>query len=159
MIDQNGKLFGKINLIDLIIVLILLALATLATIKFTSARNSAAQLTEIKMSFYSDEVPEFVTDNLEVGASVLDESKDVTMGVVKSFEVGEPLGYATDTDGEVKQVFRNGYKSVKLNITALGELGEHGATIGGVLYGVGHTLTIYAGQAKVYIKISSIEPA
>ncbi len=159
MIDKNGKLFGKINLIDLIIVLVLAALVVFAAIKITGSRNNETPLSEIKMSFYSDEVPEFVTDNLKVGTTVLDESKDVTMGVVAGFEVGDPLGYATDTNGQIQEVYRNGYKSVKIDITAMGELGEHGATIGGVLYGVGHTLTIYAGQAKVYIKISSIEPA
>lgn len=159
MIDKNGKLFGKVNLIDLLIVLVLAALVIFAAVKVVGAKNNEVPQTEIKMSFYSDEVPEFVTDNLKVGAPVLDEAKDVTMGTVTAFEVGEPLGYSTDANGEVQAVYRNGYKSVRIDIAATGELGAHGATIGGVLYGVGHTLTIYAGQAKVYIKISAIEPA
>lgn len=159
MIDQNGKIFGKINLIDLIIVIVLIALCAFAALKLVNSKNNETQLTEMKISFFSDEVPEFVTDYIEIGASVLDETKDVTMGTVTGFEVGEPLGYATDARGEVQQVYRNGYKSVRVDMSAVGELGENGATIGGAMYGVGHTLTIYAGRAKLYIKISAIEPA
>ncbi|MEG0875929.1 MAG: DUF4330 domain-containing protein [Oscillospiraceae bacterium] len=159
MIDKNGKLFGKINLIDLIIVLIVLALVAFVALKFVGGRNNTDTLTPISMSFYADEIPDFVAANLKEGASVMDSTEDVTLGTVQSFEVGAPLGYETDTDGEIKSVQRKGYNSVTLTITGQAELSEHGATIGGVLYGVGHTLTIYAGQAKLYIKISAIEPA
>ncbi|NLV87486.1 MAG: DUF4330 family protein [Clostridiales bacterium] len=159
MIDKNGKLFGKINLIDLIIIIVLIGLLAFAALKFVSSRNSGTELVDLNISFYSDEVPEFVTDYIEIGASVLDDNKDVTMGKVTGFEVGEPLGFATDANGEVQQVYKNGYKSLRVDMSAVGELGENGATIDGVLYGVGHTLTIYAGKAKLYIKISAIELA
>ncbi|NLV86436.1 MAG: DUF4330 family protein, partial [Clostridiales bacterium] len=55
MIDQNGKLFGKINLIDLIIIIVLIALLAFAALKFTNARNSDTELVDLKISFYSDE--------------------------------------------------------------------------------------------------------
>ncbi|MBS7401928.1 MAG: DUF4330 domain-containing protein [Oscillospiraceae bacterium] len=158
MIDKDGKLFGKVNLIDFIIVLVLVALIAFAAVKFLGSRGEAAPLTEISISFYGEEVPEYVTEYLKEGTSVRDDNKDITIGSVTGFELGEPLGYATDAQGEVQQVIRNGYKSVVLHITAYGEMGEHGATVNGALYGVGHTLTLYAGQAKMYMKVCAIEP-
>lgn len=158
MVDKNGKLFGKINLIDLIIVIILIAVVAFAAMKVLNRGTTDNNLTQVRISFFTDEVPDYVTDALEVGTGVLDSSENVTIGTVESFEIGEPLGYVTDTDGEVQAVTRVGFKSLDLNVLADAELSEHGATIDGVLYGVGHTLTIYAGKAKIYLKVSGIEP-
>ncbi|NLT64268.1 MAG: DUF4330 domain-containing protein [Clostridiales bacterium] len=158
MVDKNGKLFGKINLIDFIIVLILIALVAFVVFKFIGRNDNDTALTQVRMSFYSDEVPEFVVDALEEGTSVLDSGEDVTLGTLESFKSGAPLGFETDTDGEIKAVTRKGYKSLSLNVLANAEMTEHGVKIGGVLYGVGHTLTIYAGKAKIYIKVSAIQP-
>ncbi|MEF9971822.1 MAG: DUF4330 domain-containing protein, partial [Oscillospiraceae bacterium] len=75
MIDKNGKLFGKINLIDLIIVLIVLALVAFVALKFVGGRNNTDTLTPISMSFYADEIPDFVAANLKEGASVMDSTE------------------------------------------------------------------------------------
>ncbi len=79
MIDKNGKLFGKINLVDLIIVLIIIALAAFVAMKFLGNKNDGSNLTQIEMSFYSDEEPQFVVDALKEGASVYDYNEKVTI--------------------------------------------------------------------------------
>ena len=155
---KDGKLFGKINLIDFVIVLIILAAVAFVAMKVVDKGNENAQLSQVHISFYADEVPEYVADALETDTSVLDSTENVTIGTVESFEVAPPLGYETDTKGVIQSVVREGYKSVNLSALATGELTEHGITIDGVLYGVGHTLTIYAGKAKMYLKVSGIEP-
>ena len=158
MVDKNGKLFGKINLIDFIIVLIVIALVAFVALKVVNKDNGSANLSQVKISFYGEETPDYVAKVLEKGASVLDSKENVTMGTIEDFEVGAPLGYDTNANGEVEEVIRQGYNSVTINAVGQGVLGEHGVTINGVLYGVGHTLTIYAGKAKLYLKISAIEP-
>jgi len=158
MLDKNGKLFGKINLIDLILVLIIIAAVLFAAMKVVSNRNKTSDVSPVRISFYAEEVPDYVTAALKEGTSVLDSTENVTIGTVESFKVGDPLGYVTDTNGEVEEVQRTGYKSVTITVLANAELGVHGATIDKVLYAVGHSLTIYAGDAKVYLRISDIQP-
>ncbi len=158
MLDKNGKLFGKINLIDLIIVLIIIAAVVFAAMKVVSSRNKTSDVTPVRISFFTEEVPDYVAAALKEGTSVLDSTENVTIGTVESFKVGEPLGYVTDTNGEVEEVQRTGYKSVSITVLASAELGQHGATIDKILYGVGHSLTIYAGDAKMYLRISDIQP-
>ncbi len=157
MVDKNGKLFGKVNLIDLIIVLVLLALVAFVAMKVVDKGSENANLSQVKISFYGEEIPDYVANALEKGTSVLDSKENVVMGTVEDFEIGAPIGYETDTNGEVETVVRQGYNSVTINAIGTGELSEHGVTIDGVLYGVGHTLTIYAGKAKLYLKVSGIE--
>lgn len=157
MIDKNGKLFGKINLIDFIIILVVIALVAFVALKVVDKGNEGANLSQVRISFFGDETPDYVAKVLENGTSVLDSTENVTLGTVESFEVGAPMGYDTNANGEVQQVVRQGYNSISLSVIGTGELTEHGVTINGVLYGVGHTLVIYAGKAKLYMKISGIE--
>ena len=154
---KDGKLFGKVNIIDCLIVLILLALVAFVGFKFAHRNDETANLTKVRITFFGEETPDYVAKVLENGTPILDSKDDVTMGTIESFEVGEPLGYDTDVNGEVQQVIRQGYNSVSITAVGEGILGDHGVTIGGVLYGVGHTLTIYAGKAKLYLKVSGIE--
>lgn len=157
MVDKNGKLFGKINLIDLLIVLVLIALVAFVALKVVDKSDESANLTQVRISFFGEEAPDYVANALEKGTTVLDSKENVTMGTIEDFEIGDPLGYDTDANGEVQQVIRQGYNSVSITAVGTGELTEHGVTIDGVLYGVGHTLTIYAGKAKLYLKVSGIE--
>lgn len=159
MLDKNGKLFGKINLIDLILVLIIIAAVVFAAMKVVSNRNKSSELSPVRITFYAEEVPDYVTAALKEGTSVLDSTENVTIGTVESFKVGDPIGYATDTNGQVQEVQRTGYKSATITVLAKAQLGEHGATIDKTLYAIGHSLTIYAGDAKIYLKISDIQPA
>lgn len=158
MIDKNGKLFGKINLIDFIIVLILIAAVAFVALKVVNKDDSGAAVTPVRVSFFAEEVPDYVANTLKANTSVLDSTEKVTIGTVESFEIGKPIGYFTDTKGQVQSVVREGYNSITINMLANGELSEHGVTIGGVLYGVGHSLTIYAGEAKIYLRVRGIEP-
>ncbi len=160
MIDKNGKLFGKVNLIDLIIILVVLLVAGFFILRGTGVigGGSDGETTQVRISFFGAEVPDFVVDYLHAGDSVYDHTEEVTLGTVESWETGEPSGYESVINGEVQEVSREGFVSVKLTILADAVMGEHGATIGGELYGVGHTLSLYAGQSKMYLKISAIEP-
>ena len=158
MIDKNGKLFGKVNLIDLIIVLVIIAAVAFVGLKVVNRADSGSTLSPVRISFFAEEAPSYVADALKVDTSVLDMTENVTIGTVESFDVGDPIGYFTDTKGQVQSVVRDGYNSITLQVLANGELSEHGVTINGVLYGVGHTLTIYAGKAKIYLRVSGIEP-
>lgn len=160
MIDKNGKLFGKINLIDLLIIIVILAVAAFVALRVTGVvgGSGGGNTTPVRISFEGSEVPDYVIDYIHEGESVMDFNEEVTMGVVESFTTGEPISYEIAADGQVQPIRKEGHVSLDLKITADAVMGEHGATIGGELYGVGHTLVIFAGQAKLYLKISGIEP-
>lgn len=164
MIDKNGKLFGKINLIDLIIILILVALAIFAVLKFAVPSNTEGTATNVKLTLFCEETPEYVVDYIKEGEPVYDSKEGINIGSVESFESGDPIGYdskETGIDMSEYRVARDGYNSVKIVVDATGVNGVNGVTVNGVLYGVGHTMTVYAGQAKLYLRVMgiSVEPA
>jgi hypothetical protein len=159
MVDQNGKLFGKINLIDLIIILILVALVATVAVRVMHNREQSASVQKVKITFYTEEVPEYVPKAMVKGAPCSDATENSDLGTLESFETAAPLGYVTDTNGEVEAVQRVGYNSLTFVTDASGEVIDHGIKINGVTYAVGHSLTVYAGKAKVYCKVRDIQPA
>ena len=157
MLDKNGRLFGKINLIDFIIILVFIALLAFVGLRIVSSQRAADSLKTIRISFFSEEVPNFVLDYTIPGSLVKDNTHQVVIGVLESFEIGAPLAYITDIDGVVRMVSREGYSSVSLSVLATAEIGPFGATIDGVLYSVGQTLVVFSGHARFWARVSGIE--
>ncbi|NCB50908.1 MAG: DUF4330 domain-containing protein [Clostridia bacterium] len=159
MIDEKGRLFGKVNLIDLIIVIIIIAALVFLGVKFLGPESTAANTQKAVVSFYYEECPNYVADQLKAGDSVWDSGDNVTIGTVKDWTTADSVTYLLDDNGNTVQTSKDGYCALTLRCEAEGVIGEHGITINGTLYGVGHTLTMYAGEAKLYLKVSGIEPA
>ena len=92
------------------------------------------------------------------GDKVYKETKNCALGNAVSVEVGDSINYGTDSSGNFVKSSKDGYKSIRITTEVDGEIGENGVTVGVTRYGVGHTFTFYAGNAKLYGKVSAINP-
>lgn len=160
MIDKNGKVFGKINIIDLIVIVVIIAaVAMFAVSRFSDRVNNIAPVANgesVYMEFYAEEVPDFVVEKLEKGAKVYDVDMKADLGEVVSFESGPSVSYAANSDGEYVLSTRENYKSVKITAKVNGTPTEYGVAVNGNQYGVGHSMTIRAGYAKIYLKVYDV---
>jgi len=159
MIDKNGKLFGKINIIDFIVILVLVAAVAVFGGKMLLGRNQSAENAQqtFTMEFYADEVPDYVPEHVIAGEPIYDAEEDVLMGEVVSCEVLPSKSYNHNDEGKVVVSEKEGFASVKIVGKMQGQLTDLGAVIGGETYGVGHTFTVRMGKAKMYLKISDIK--
>lgn len=160
MIDKNGKVFGKINIIDLIVILVIVAaIAMFGVSRLSNRGDDGVAIPEGQsayMVFYAEEVPDFVVDKLEKGAKVYDVDMKAELGEVVSFESAPSVSYASNSDGEYVLTTREKYNSVKITAKVNGTPTEYGIAINDNQYGVGHSLTIRAGHAKIYLKIFDV---
>ncbi|MEG1632793.1 MAG: DUF4330 domain-containing protein [Oscillospiraceae bacterium] len=159
MIDEKGRLFGKVNIVDLIIIIIILAAAVFLGTKLIGPDSTATNTEKVLVSFYYEECPSYVADNLKAGDAIWDSGENVNLGTVKDWTTTDSVTYLLDDNGNTVQTSKDGYCALTLRGEAEGVIGAHGVTVGGTLYGIGHTLTIYAGDCKLYLKVSAIEPA
>ena len=157
MIDKNGKLFGKINVIDLLVILVIVAAVAVLGFSKLSGGNAGAALQTFTMEFYADEVPDYVTEHLKEGEPIYEADKHIYMGKITSFEVGPSKAYYADDEGKVVVSEKEGFKSVRIVGEMTGNLENFGAVIDGEKFGVGHTFTARMGKAKVYIRVSDIK--
>lgn len=161
MIDKNGKLFGKINIIDLLIILIVIAAVVFfATKMFSPAKESTkADTTKVAITFYADEAPMNVTDMLVEGAPSFEETTNVGFGNVTSFSSEEAYGWMSDAEGNLIKGPLVGYEYLTVSVEVDGSLNDNGVYLGGRLYCVGANYTMHFGKVMVYAKITSITPA
>lgn len=166
IIDKKGKLFGKINIIDLLIVIVLVAAVLLVGYKTVapglgigdSAEGVNGQNAEVFIEFFAEEVPDFAVDGtINNGDKVIEVGTDTMMGEVVEVEIGDSISYASDDSGNWVAGSKPNYKSVRIKCKGTADYYEHGCKIKGAKYYIGHTMTIAAGKAKLYLKISDIE--
>lgn len=152
---KNGKIFGKINVIDfLVLMVVVLAVAAVAVFLFMP-RGGADTLI---MKFRIEEVDEFVAKKVNVGDPLYDDTYSLDLGFVTDVELGDSISYSSqiDEDNIWTAISREGYYSMIITGECTGTKTKLGAEIGGKKYGVGHTFVLRAGDAKLYLRVYDI---
>jgi hypothetical protein len=101
-IDQKGKLFGKINIIDLLVVLVivLIVAGVLSKFVFTSNRGVGND-SLIQYTVSIQDVRNFTADAIKINDDMYDSKTGTYMGKVTAKEVRPYKDYIIKTDGTV----------------------------------------------------------
>lgn len=160
IIDKKGKLFGKINIIDLLIVLVLVAAVMVIGVRFLRGGENAAKKEEpdvLRLTFYAEEVNDWVAEKVEVGDEMFDATYAQEIGVVTEVKTDAPETYGINDEGQYVPAPRDGFCSIQISGEVRGTKTDVGAEINEHLYGVGHSMVLYAGDAKIYLRLMDIE--
>ena len=172
LINEKGKLFGFINVIDFIVIVFVVAavgVGGLAFMRNSSSVPSPSQVARVKNStvfqgptslmefeFYSEEVSDFVADALFIGAEMFDDTGSNYLGTVTRIEKGPSDTYTVNSEGQSVKTSKEGYYSVRITGEVIGQRTPTGATVSGEHYGLGHSMVLRAGDAKIYLRLSRI---
>ena len=85
---KNGKVFGKINLIDFLFLLILIVAVAAAAVFILSPEKDAETLV---MKFRIEEVDNFVAEKVHVGDAFYDDTYEQDIGEVTDVETAESI--------------------------------------------------------------------
>ncbi len=159
-IDEKGKLFGKINVIDLVIIVVIVAVVGILGYRFLGPASNVmggdngGQTATVK--FYIEEASDFVADKVKVGDKCSDESRNINLGTVTNVEIGDAVSIGTNAEGQLVKTSKPDHKSMIITAEVPATEFEHGAVIGGVKYYVGHSFTLLAGKAKLWLRVYDI---
>jgi len=163
LIDEKGRVFGKINIIDLIVVVLVIAMVALFAMSKVS-KNTQQNIEETEnvanlvMEFSTDEVYDYVLEHVKKGEMLHDADYNKEIGIIKDVIIGPSRSFATTTEGEIVLSPKEGFSSLKLVCDVEdATIKEDGIMIDNVKYGVGHTFTVRTGFAKIYLKVSDIQ--
>ncbi len=103
IIDNKGKLFGKINIIDICVILVVILAVAVTYFKFNVSTHSdvTEYKTEITYVIEARNLRNFTTDAIEVGETLYDFSNDKVAGVVVDKKVTPATEYLTRSDGVI----------------------------------------------------------
>ena len=99
LMDKNGRLFGKISVIDVVVVLVVLVMAAALYVKNTSLSHTSTRVTNTPITYQvtAYNVRQYVADAIQEGDLVYDQdySTGGTLGAIQSIEV-QPSGKLTE---------------------------------------------------------------
>ena len=151
---KNGKLFGKINVIDFLVIIVIVLAIAAALVFFLMPRNQGDTLI---MKYRIEEVDTFVASKVHIDDALYDDTFSIDLGYVTDVEIDDSISYTSSDDGIYKMGTKEGYYSMIITGEVQGKKTSLGAEIGGKKYGVGHSFVLRAGDAKLYLRVYDIQ--
>ena len=162
IIDKNGRLFGKVSIIDVLLIALVLAAGVFVSARFLSSRDNpigaGGALDELEIKFYSEEVNDFVVDAIKEGDAAKEYAQYANFGTVVKVERTDSITWVGDMDGIILPSSKDGYySSVTVTTRARGKINDIGFELDGTNYFVGKTVIMQFGKAGFQGRISGVE--
>lgn len=106
IIDRNGRLFGKISVIDVAVLLVVLALVLAVAVKSQKPEAGGVETSKIVYQMKLQNQPAYIVTALQVGDEMFDyeRSSGGSLGTITDIEVSGGTAQATFSDGTVEIV-------------------------------------------------------
>lgn len=159
IIDNKGRLFGKISIIDILIVAVVLAAVAGVVYKFkiSKAEGIFVKPDKLQVVFYTEELPDFVATDIKQGDIVKDPVKNAVFGKVTGIEIDKSVSFTQNDNGDIKVSSKPGYVSIKLYVEGNGTFSTNGITINNADYAIGKQFEIRAGRSAIWTRIKEIK--
>ena len=158
---RDGKIFGKVNIIDLFIVIGLIGAIGFVVLQFRGGGGvpflAQAEQREFYISFFAEEIEDFTVNAIEIGDVVIDSLRNVSLGTVTALDIRDARVWNADIYGNTVQSNKDGFSSIEITARLTAPPDPHGIMIAGNRYGVGHTVTIRAGRTTLTLRVSGLE--
>lgn len=159
---ENKKI--KFNIIDAIVLVVVIAAIAFAGWHLLKGQGDTSNETvTYTISYFCEEVPDFAAKAIYANDPVSEEYTNAKLGYVTDIKLSPSTTYTTDAQGNIHQTSKPNYNSVEL--TTVLEMPkadatfEHGVQVDEAKLGVGHSITIRVGKAKIFGRVSGIEIA
>ncbi len=148
----------KFNVIDAVVIVAIIGVLAFAGIKLAGGgEEEIVEMHRYEFSFRCDDVPDFVLEYLKEGEAVDCVDNNDCFGKVVSVEIGDSAAYSVSAEGKVVKSVKPDHSGVELVVEGEGEQTDTGVKLTKGVYGVGHSIVLRTGNAKVAGKISGIK--
>jgi hypothetical protein len=147
-LDERGRIFGKVNVVDLLVLLVIVAVVAFAAVRMTG--GSSKPIEEVRQA-----TVDVLTDALQSRATVRDDGGTV-LGKVVDVVPTPTVEESMTAEGEVKAVNSPVFSDV--DIVVQGEGRQSGSTvrIGSVPIRVGKKVTLVGTKFEVQTVIMGV---
>lgn len=144
IVDKNGRLFGKISLIDLLFIAVIIVLAAAIYIRVFSdgkvnMKTSGSDTFTYEMTVFS--VREYTLNAMQIGDELYDDN-DVYIGKITGIESEQSETYNSTYDGKFEKGVMEGRYDINLTVEASGKINKGHYYASGV-YEVGANMVVY----------------
>ena len=157
--DKNGKIGGKISIIDIAVIILIIAAAIGITIRFTSGTTSAVTSNiTLRYVVKVNAVRSFTVDALGKSSLLTDKKAELDLGEIKNIETADSKIQSTTTSGKIKWSNLPDKYTCMVTIESQGRESEEGYVIDDTTeLSVGRTMEIDTKYVKTTGEIRSVE--
>ena len=119
ILDRDGRLFGKISIIDVIVILVVAVLAAAIYVKSQMPQTgSSVTTTTVVYQMLLRNQPEYMLDAIQVGDQMFDKERSTggSLGKITEIAVSDGTYQGELDDGTVADVPAEGYYNILLTI-------------------------------------------
>lgn len=159
LIDEKGKLFGLINVVDLIVLLLVIVVAAGAYSRFTPETSSAGQgeLQEIEVKVMLPEVMEFAANSFSVGDELINANNSAYFGQIKDIVIQPISQKVIDEEGQVVLDKSNQRYNATLTVAVQGQVSPTGVVkMDNYQLLIGEVLFVQSNVSKGRVVITEI---
>ncbi len=161
VIDHNGRLFGKISVIDVLVILVVIALAGALYVKNTRPHTGTSVATQtITYQVLVEGAQSYLKDNIHVGDKVYDltySSGGSPLGEITDIEEQPGSKLTTFTDGTMGLAGVEDGVNLLLTIQGEGLVGDKGYSLNRVYdLGINSARTYYTKYAQFDVTVTKI---
>ena len=161
VIDHNGRLFGKISVIDVLVILVVIALAGALYVKNTRPHTGTSVTTQtITYQVLVEGAQSYLKDNIHVGDKVYDltySSGGSPLGEITAIEEQPGSKLTTFTDGTMGLASVEDGVNLLLTIEGEGLVNDKGYSINRVYdLGINAARTYYTKYVEFNITVTKI---
>ncbi|MCZ7664062.1 MAG: DUF4330 domain-containing protein [Thermoleophilia bacterium] len=156
ILDDRGRLFGKVSVVDLFVLLLVVALAGLAYVRLAGSGEGAEK--DYLLTMAIEKVRKATTDQFEIGDLVRDDAGNV-LGHIESVAIEPTPTEVFDDQGNLYQRPSPVFSDVKIVIKGRGTFSPGAVRAGSLPLRVGKPVTMIGPGFEVKAAVWDIDRA
>lgn len=150
ILDQRGRLFGKVNVVDLLVVVVIVAVVVFAASRVTPITPTTTSPVRVTFSVQGvrNDVAASIQQRWKVGTLVYNQGGTPVLGKIESIKVSSTQEEFLTQDGQLKVFASPLLRDVTVVITGDAVVSSSSISIGGKTIMEGDTLTIVANKSS-----------
>jgi hypothetical protein len=153
VLDDRGRLFGKVNIVDLIVLVVIVAIVVFAAVRLTGGGAVATE--PVKVTFLDKRVDQAFVAGLQGKGTIRDTAGNV-IGVLQSVQVTPTADEMLTTDGQLKLFTSSTKSDVTFVVMCQGTITDSTAHIGSLAARVGADVRIVGPGYEAQTTISNV---
>jgi Domain of unknown function (DUF4330) len=153
ILDDRGRLFGKVNIVDLVVLLVIVAVVVFAAVRFTG--GGSVETVPVKVSFVASQVDQAFVPGMQTKGTVRDMGGSV-IGVVQSVQVAPSMEEFLTTEGEFKTFASATHSDLTYVVLGEGTVSDSTVHIGRLAARVGAQVKLFGPGYEAETTISKV---
>jgi len=158
-IDERGRIFGKVNVVDLLVLLVIVAVIVLASVRFVDAKVDTVP---VRVTYMVERVRQATVEALRatldpaVGKNAVTDEGSTLLGQIQEISVTPTREQVTTDTGELKIVASELFSDVSIVVLGEGLVSGSSVRIGSVPIKVGKRATLVGAGFEVSVTVMAV---